>query len=95
MEGCYALNEIKPVGQYESFPNFLNRLKPGEGKRFAANKVAFAGRICPLLTSESIATALDLGDRLSDLLGTKVQVDIKKNLKSRLSQYILQEVEML
>jgi predicted nucleotidyltransferase len=43
----------------------------------------------------SLMGLVNLENYLSDLLGTKVQVAIKKNLKPRLSPYILQEVEML
>ena len=43
----------------------------------------------------SLLGLVNLENYLSDLLGAKVQVAIKKNLKARLSPYILQEVEML
>ena len=38
---------------------------------------------------------VNLENHLSDLLGIRVQVAIKRNLKPRLSPYILQEVVML
>jgi hypothetical protein len=57
---------LSPVGQYASFPDYLEALKPGEGKRFEANKVAFASRICPLLTKETIAAVLDLDEMLDE-----------------------------
>ena len=43
----------------------------------------------------SLLDLVGLEDYLSELLGVKVQTAIKKNLKSRLRPYILQEVEML
>jgi predicted nucleotidyltransferase len=43
----------------------------------------------------SLMGLVNLENYLSDLLGVKVQVTIKKNLKPRLSPYILQEVVML
>jgi predicted nucleotidyltransferase len=43
----------------------------------------------------SLMGLVNLENYLSDLLGVKVQVNIKKNLKPRLSSYILQEVVML
>ena len=60
-------NPIEPVGQYESFPDYLEALKAGEGKRYERSKVAFARRICPLLTKENIASTLELGDRMDDV----------------------------
>jgi putative ATP-dependent endonuclease of OLD family len=67
LETTYAQDSIKPLGPYQSFPHYLDGLKAGEGKRFTANKVAFADRICPLLTRENIAAALDLGERLDEV----------------------------
>lgn len=43
----------------------------------------------------SLLGLVNLENYLSDLLGVKIQTAIKKNLKSRLKPYILQEVEML
>jgi predicted nucleotidyltransferase len=43
----------------------------------------------------SLMGLVNLENYLSDLLGVKVQVTIKRNLKPRLSPYILQEVVML
>jgi len=43
----------------------------------------------------SLMGLVNLENYLSDLLGVKVQVTIKRNLKPRLSSYILQEVVML
>lgn len=43
----------------------------------------------------SLLGLVNLENYLSDLLGVKVQTAIKKNLKSRLEPYILQEVMML
>jgi putative ATP-dependent endonuclease of OLD family len=67
LAGYYGADGAKAPGPYQPFPRFLDGLKPGEGKRFTANKVAFADRICPLLTRESIAAALDLGERLDEV----------------------------
>jgi predicted nucleotidyltransferase len=43
----------------------------------------------------SLLGLVNLENYLSDLLGVKVQVAIKEDLKPRLSAYILEEVEML
>ena len=43
----------------------------------------------------SLLGLVNLENYLSDLLGIKVQVAIKKNLKPRLSPYIMQEVVMI
>jgi predicted nucleotidyltransferase len=43
----------------------------------------------------SLLGLVNLENYLSDLLGVKVQTAIKKNLKSRLEPYILQEVVMV
>jgi len=43
----------------------------------------------------SLLGLVNLENYLSDLLGIKVQVAIKKNLKPRLSPYILREVVMV
>jgi hypothetical protein len=43
----------------------------------------------------SLLGLVNLENYLSDLLGLKVEVTIKKNLKARLKPYILQEVVML
>ena len=43
----------------------------------------------------SLLGLVNLENYLSDLLGVKVQMAIKKNLKPRLEPYILQEVMML
>jgi predicted nucleotidyltransferase len=43
----------------------------------------------------SLLGLVNLENYLSDLLGVQVQVAIKKNLKPRLSPYILREVDMV
>jgi hypothetical protein len=43
----------------------------------------------------SLLGLVNLENYLSDLLGVQVQVAIKKNLKTRLSSYILRQVEMV
>jgi predicted nucleotidyltransferase len=43
----------------------------------------------------SLLGLVNLENYLSDLLGVKVQVAIKEDLKPRLNAYILEEVEML
>jgi len=43
----------------------------------------------------SLLDLVNLQNYLGDLLGVKVEVAIKKNLKPRLSPYILQEVVMV
>ena len=67
LAGHYDLDGAKAPGPYQSFPHYLDGLKSGEGKRFTANKVVFADRICPLLARESIATVLDLAERLDEV----------------------------
>jgi hypothetical protein len=63
----YEDNTLAALGQYERFEEYLDLAKAGEGKRFLKNKVMFAERICPFIDRESIASFLDLSDKLSVL----------------------------
>jgi putative ATP-dependent endonuclease of OLD family len=64
-----ALKEMLPEadlvpGDYDDFQEFLERLKKGEGKKFARNKVLFAETIVPFMTVENWAPVLDVGEKV-------------------------------
>ncbi|MBI2845445.1 MAG: AAA family ATPase, partial [Chloroflexi bacterium] len=60
----YPGNSIQPVGQFDSFADYLDKIKPGEGERFANNKVTFAAEILPYLAKENLNATSDLGSKL-------------------------------
>lgn len=61
----YNMNSVRQVDKYQSFNDYLDHIKKGEGKKFLSNKVLFAERVCSHLTKENIKPVLDLEDRLN------------------------------
>lgn len=51
---------------YESFSDYLDEIKNGEGRRFLSNKVVFAENICRLLQKEHLDGILDLRQQLDE-----------------------------
>ena len=61
----YNMNSVRQVDKYQSFNDYLDHIKRGEGKKFLSNKVLFAERVCSHLTKENIKPVLDLEERLN------------------------------
>ena len=61
----YNMNSVRQVDKYQSFNDYLDHIKKGEGKKFLSNKVLFAERVCSHLTKENIKPVLDLEERLN------------------------------
>lgn len=61
----YSKKNLRTLAKTESFPKYLNKIKPGEGKRFESNKVRYAARICPHITREGVAETLNLETQVS------------------------------
>jgi len=57
----------KPIEQYQSFNDYLDKFRKGEGKRFLSNKVLFAEKISPFLTKNNLKPVLDLREHLSQI----------------------------
>jgi hypothetical protein len=55
-------------GQFADFAEYLDTIESGAGKRFSRNKVLFAEAMIPSITKESLASSLDLADRLHQVL---------------------------
>lgn len=62
-----GIEASEQVGQYENFFDYLDRLKPGEGKRLTDKKPLFAEQICPYLTKHDLERNLDLPEKLEQL----------------------------
>ncbi len=58
------------VEQYESFFDYLNKLKSGKGDYFKKYKPMLAENTCPHLTKKALENVLDLGERLEGICST-------------------------
>lgn len=63
----YNMNSVRQVDKYQSFNDYLDHIKKGEGKKFLSNKVLFAERVCSHLTKDNIKPVLDLEERLNEV----------------------------
>lgn len=64
----YTGDTVPMLGPYEDFSEYLDKIKPKEGKRFLRNKAIFAERICQYITEEAMSSVLDLKKRANDSL---------------------------
>ncbi|MGB2861937.1 MAG: AAA family ATPase [Sedimentisphaerales bacterium] len=63
----YEKGAAKQVGPYESFSDYLNDIKRGEGEGFLSKKVLFAEKIRSYLNKGNLGTVLDLGEWLDEV----------------------------
>jgi len=63
----YNQKTTKKLGQYDSFSEYLDTIKKGEGKKFLSNKVRFAERIRSNLTKENLSSVLDIDERIKEV----------------------------
>ena len=63
----YKKDSVEQVDKYQSFSDYLDNLKEGEGKKFLSNKVLFAERICQFLTKENLRGLLDMEGHLNEV----------------------------
>lgn len=63
----YNKSSIKQVEQYQSFSDYLDRIKKGEGKKFLSKKVIFAEKACQYLNKDNLRGVLDLDERLTEV----------------------------
>jgi hypothetical protein len=67
ISALYNKNSVEQIDQYQSFSDYLDNIKEGEGKKFLSNKVVFAERISSQLTKENLNNVLDLEERLNEV----------------------------
>lgn len=60
---------IKQVEQYANFFDYLNKIDNGQGDYYSSKKSLLAEKIVPHMNQESLATVLDLGEKLNELCG--------------------------
>jgi len=60
----YNNSNTKQVDQYQSFSDYLDKIKKGEGKKFLSNKVVFAELVSLHFKRENLKSVLDLAERL-------------------------------
>lgn len=63
----YSNPSLSSVGKFQSFPEYLESVSPGEGKRFSKNKVLYAEEISSHFTKENLESTLDLKKQLNDV----------------------------
>ncbi len=59
-----ATENSSQVGQYDSFFEYLDQLKEGEGKKFSAKKPLLADKLIPSMTLENMSPVLDLDEQM-------------------------------
>jgi hypothetical protein len=60
----FGLSILPRHTRFSEFAVYLDRMAPGEGKKFLRNKALFAEKMLPHITKEALAEALDLGTQL-------------------------------
>lgn len=111
IENVYRIGIIEGMRTLDEIKEILQAQKPYLAEKYGVTEVGVFGSYVRgeqrpdsdldiLIELEeppriSLLGLVNLENYLSDLLGVKIQTAIKKNLKSRLKPYILQEVEML
>ncbi|HKQ58953.1 MAG TPA: AAA family ATPase [Candidatus Eisenbacteria bacterium] len=68
INALYGTRGAGPLGQFDDIEDYLEKIRPGEGRRFRRSKVGFSERIVTALSNEHIEGVLDLRDRVGDLL---------------------------
>ena len=63
---CYGREPARAVSVYESFSEYLDKFEAGEGRKFLANKVLFAERMCRGFCRDHIDGTLDLRERIDE-----------------------------
>ena len=66
LKSLYSTSNTHLLERYTDISEYLNRVKPGEGKRFLRNKVLFAERVIPHITRDSLAQTLDLERKIKE-----------------------------
>jgi hypothetical protein len=61
------IDQVKQVEQYGDFFDYLDQIKPGEGKHYRERKPLLAEQLSPYITRENIQGILDLSEKLDDL----------------------------
>ncbi len=54
LEGMYGFESLPEIGPLEPFDEYLDRIKPGEGRVYLRNKVLYAERVLPYITKEML-----------------------------------------
>jgi hypothetical protein len=60
---------IEQVEQYANFFEYLNNIYNGQGDYYSSKKSLLAEKLTPHMNQESLATVLDLGEKLEELCG--------------------------
>jgi putative ATP-dependent endonuclease of the OLD family len=66
ISSLYGSNAATSLERYGDFSEFLDGLSDDEGKRFLRNKVLYAEKICPHITSEDMIGVFDLKARINE-----------------------------
>mgnify|MGYP007121718502 CR=1 FL=1 len=67
-EHCSLEKLPKQVGLYDSFEDYLNRVKKGKGTTFHNNKVLFAERVKDLFIKEDLAKVYDIDKQMKKIV---------------------------
>jgi hypothetical protein len=68
LETLYPAKPLPRRNAYSDFANTLESIRHGEGKRFVRNKVLFAEKVLPHLSTENLSQTLDWDHRASAAL---------------------------
>ena len=60
VDAFWEKKNVKQVGQYESFFDYLDKIIPNEGRKYNAKKPLLAERLIPHMTRENLSQVLDL-----------------------------------
>ncbi|MDT3736487.1 MAG: AAA family ATPase [Denitratisoma sp.] len=63
----WGLKQTSQVGQYDSFYEYVDSLKPGEGTKYLAKKSLLAEQLVSHMTAENMRTVLDLDENMKSI----------------------------
>jgi putative ATP-dependent endonuclease of the OLD family len=64
----YEIKVESDLKLYDIFWDYLEKIKPGEGKLYSDKKVVFAERIRPYLDKKSLSTTFDMENRMDEII---------------------------
>ncbi|MHC4808619.1 MAG: ATP-dependent nuclease [Planctomycetota bacterium] len=65
VERMFGKANLRPIGQFQDFSKYLDRIETGAGERFKRSKVLFAERICSNFETNDSLSILDLREQLA------------------------------
>lgn len=67
LQKLYNDTKLKPVGQYQLFNEYLDKIKKGEGNRFLNNKSLYAEEVVAVLNTQDLENNADLKKNIEAL----------------------------